>query len=932
MRSLEKNNVIKHIRLYGIKNTVVSISVEKCKKHKNRIYKILADGEERKIEEVEENENINILAKIPKKTNNIKIIVFEGKNKIFEKDIKNYLHKRIYYKNKEIYDNTLKSTQYCWNKNVGVKEIKILGDKTPIIKIIGSVNFDKCEYIIKADNKTVKHNELKCENKKSYILEAKLNPNVKKVQFFIRVDGKEEFILERKITKLNKIGLILKSMFAKTKYNYNKNIGIENCTITGIKNALFSVWGSVNIEKCNYMIKIDGKETQYEKKNIGGKYSYYLETKLPRGTKKIEFFLKMGDEEYLIVEKRNSLLRRVSRKIKYDINKIVSKVKKVLSTICRGIRFLWKEHHFLVPLGMWKKYINHFSQRINTNDVFYNPMIQSDYLKWIQENEENEEKNEKIEKLEYNPLISILIPVYNVERKLLVECLNSILKQSYKNFEICLADDCSTKQETIKTLKEYEKKYKEVKVVYRKENGHISKATNSALEIATGEFIGLVDNDDMLTKDALYEVVKVLNENKKLDFIYSDEDKLDLKGNRCEPHFKPDFSPDLLMSFNYICHFSVIRTEIMKKINGFEVGMEGSQDYDLFLKVVEQTQNIYHIPKILYHWRMIEGSTSMTISSKSYAIEKGKKAIENALKRRNIKGKVEVDSETTYYKVKYLYDVEPKISIIIPTRDYASTLKTCLDSLYEVTEYKNFEVIIMNNQSKEKETFELFEHYKEEHKNFKVIDVNTKFNYSNINNIGIENSKGEYILLLNNDTEILNKDWLSIMVGYAMQKHIGTVGAKLYYPDMTVQHAGIIMGLGGVASHAYIGAQKKDLGVYARLRVPYNYSGNTAACLMIDKKKFLEVNGLEEELEVAYNDVDFNMKVLEKGYYNVCLPQVELIHFESKSRGLDSTTEKYQRFLKESEYMYKKWKIKETQDRFYNSNYSLKGFFVMDKK
>ena len=720
-----------------------------------------------------------------------------------------------------------------------------------------------------------------------------------------------------------------KKFFLNTKYTTHKNIGIQNVTITGVKNPLFRVWGSVNIQNPEYIVKVDGEKVEIETQNIGGENTFCIETKLPRTAKVIQFYLKVNGKEYCIIEKKNIAIKRVTSKIKYSIRKTIQKPLEVLKVIGRGIKFLWREHHFLVPIGMWKKYIKHFFERINSNSEFYNPMIQTDYLKWIQE---SEKRNYEIQKFEYNPLISIVIPVYNVQKKLLEECIESILNQTYKNFEICLADDCSTNQETLETLKKYKKQDKRVKVVYRKENGHISNATNSALEIAKGEFIGLVDNDDMLTIDALSEVVKVLNENKKIDFIYSDEDKLDLKGKRCEPHFKPDFSPDTLLGFNYICHFSVIRKKIIDEVGRFEVGLEGAQDYDLFLKVVEKTNRIYHVPKILYHWRMIEGSTSMTISSKSYAIQKGKIALENALKRRKVNAEVSVDKKTTYYKIKYIYTKEPMVSIIIPTRDYASTLKTCLDSLYEKTKYKNFEVIIMNNQSKEEETFNLFNEYKSKYDNFKVIDVNTKFNYSNINNIGVENSKGEYILLLNNDTEILTEDWLGIMVGYAMQPHIGTVGAKLYYPDMTVQHAGVIMRLGGVASHAYIGATKDSAGLYARLKVAYDYSANTAACIMISKKKFIEVGGLEEKLEVAYNDVDFNLKVLEKGYYNVLVPDVELIHFESKSRGLDTTTEKYKRFLKESEFMYEKWKIKEKEDKFYNPNFSYKGGFVLDKK
>ena len=540
-------------------------------------------------------------------------------------------------------------------------------------------------------------------------------------------------------------------------------------------------------------------------------------------------------------------------------------------------------------------------------------------------------KETEYKELKYQPKISILIPVYNIERRYLAACLDSILSQTYDNYEVCLVDDHSTLEETKSALTEYKNKDKRIKVKYRSENGHISRTTNDALKMATGDFVALMDDDDLLTPDALYKIVSVLNKNKSLDLIYSDEDKLNPKGLYCDPNFKPDFSPDTLLSLNYICHLVVLRRKIVEEVGGFTVGLEGAQDHDLLLKVTEKTNKIYHIPEILYHWRMIEGSTSMTISNKSYATDKGKLAIENALARRNIKGTVEKDELSTYYRVYYTYEKEPKISIIIPTRDYVDILKTCIDSIYEKTNYKNYEIIIANNDSKEKKTLDFFDEYKKKYKNFKVVDCIMEFNYSRINNIAVEKATGEYIVLLNNDTEVITGDWLKIMVGYAMQKHIGAVGPKLLYPDETVQHGGVILGLGGVASHAYIGATRDDFGMYGRLRVPYNYSACTAACLMIKKTKFLEVGGLEENLKVAYNDIDFNIKLLEKGYYNVFLPNVELLHYESKSRGLDTTSEKYKRFQLEEKYMYDKWKSKLTEDRFYNPNFSKKGWFMLDK-
>lgn len=711
------------------------------------------------------------------------------------------------------------------------------------------------------------------------------------------------------------------------KYDF---LGIKQQGIYGINNPILIIQFSINEDDFTLEVKADGKDIEYECLTLNGTTDFLLQAKLTKEMKKIEVYCKVKDKnKVLIASLKNTLFLRIRKKITTIIKKVIAKIKLILYVLGKGIRFLWKEYHFLVPISLWKKYFNDFKARVNgANIKLYNPFYSNEYNKWLKENK----KEVVYEELAYRPLISLLIPVYNINRKFLSECLDSILEQTYDNFEICLVDDCSTLKEVKETLEEYKNKDKRVKVKYRKTNGHISKTTNDALKMAKGEYIGLIDDDDLLDKDSLYEVVKVLNDDKTIDMIYTDEDKLDPSGNYCDPHFKPDYSPDTLLSLNYICHFTVIRKKNVLDVGGFEVGLEGSQDHDLFLKVVEKTNNIYHIPKILYHWRMVEGSTSMTISNKSYATDKGKIAIENALKRRNIKGHVIKDDVSTYYRVVYDYDKEPLISIIIPTRDYVDILKKCIDSIYEKTTYKNFEIIVANNDSKEKETLDFFKEYKKKHKNFKVVDCIMEFNYSKINNIAVNKSKGEYIVLLNNDTEIISEDWLSIMVGYAMQDHIGAVGPKLLYPDYTVQHAGVILGLGGVASHAYIGASRDDLGMYGRLRVPYDYSADTAACLMVKKSKYLEVGGLEEDLKVAYNDIDFNIKLLKRGYYNVFLPQVELLHYESKSRGLDTTSEKYKRFLVESKYMYDKWNDELNNDRFYNPNFSKKGWFMLDKK
>ena len=597
-------------------------------------------------------------------------------------------------------------------------------------------------------------------------------------------------------------------------------------------------------------------------------------------------------------------------------------------TIGRGTKSLWLKYHFLVPPRLWKKYIKLLWGIITEGEgvPFWNPANIEEYNTWIIANE----KVTKPVELKWNPLISVLVPVYNVKGEYLKECIESVLKQSYANFEICIVDDASSNDDTLEVLKEFENNPK-VRIKHRKENGHISRASNDALEMAQGEYVALLDNDDLLASDALYEVAKVLNENKKLDFVYSDEDKINLKGRRCDPHFKPDYSPDTLLSLNYICHLAVMRTSLVRKVGGFAVGLEGAQDYDLFLKIVEKTNNIYHIHKILYHWRMIPGSTSLKLDNKDYAGDNGKKAIELALKRRKLNAYVEKDSKSTYYRVIYDFKKEPMVSILVPTKDHADITEKCLKTVYEKTLYKNFEVILIDNGSVKKETLDLFKKYKKEHDNFRVLKEDIEFNYSRLNNLAAKKAKGEYLVLLNNDTEIITEGWLKIMVGYASRPYVGAVGAKLFYPDDTVQHAGVILGLGGVASHAYIGASRDDLGMCGRLRVPYDYSAVTAACLCVSKKKFDEVGGLEEDLKVAYNDMDFNLKLLEKGYYNVFLPMIELYHYESKSRGLDTTSDKYKRFMEESDYMWKKWGRMLKNDRFYNKNFTKRAWFMLDK-
>ena len=598
------------------------------------------------------------------------------------------------------------------------------------------------------------------------------------------------------------------------------------------------------------------------------------------------------------------------------MKKIKAKFAKLIYLIKKSLYFAWHRHHFLIPPSAMKKYIKSFIKILRRGGTSSNLIDnQKCYQEWLEKNNNHIE----IKKFSYNPLLSVIIPVYNVKREYLVECLESILKQSYPNFEIILIDDNSSNIETLNTLKEYENNSK-IKIKYRKTNGMISVASNDGIKLAKGEFLVLVDNDDKLDQNAFYYLVEALNKDKTLDFIYTDEDKMDIHGKYFEPHFKPDYSPDTLMGMNYICHLSCLRTSLVREVGGFRKEYDGSQDYDLFLRILDKTKKIYHVPRILYHWRETPNSTSLALGNKSYAYIAGKRALEDTLKRRNIKGEVLDNPTSSTYLIKYKHD-NPKVSIIIPMKDKVNLTKVCIDSLYNKNTYQNFEIIIVDNNSTEEETLNYFNALKKEHDNVKILTIKEEFNYSRLNNLAIKETTGDYILLLNNDTEVLDKDFLDYMVGYASRDHVGCVGLKLLYKDLKVQHAGVVLGYGGVAGHIFVTASNKDIGIFNRLSMPYDYSAVTAACLLVKKSKYLEVDGFDENLKVALNDVDFNLKMLKKGYYNVCLNNISLLHYESKSRGYEVTKEQIERFQKEQDYMKKKWGKELENDKYFSSNY-----------
>lgn len=570
---------------------------------------------------------------------------------------------------------------------------------------------------------------------------------------------------------------------------------------------------------------------------------------------------------------------------------------------------------------MAKNGISHTIQRAKIEKL----RNQASYPNWLARNEvlDIEAMTQEIATFHYQPKISIAMPVYNVEEKWLRLCIDSILNQVYTNWELCMADDASTDPNVKKILTEYQQLDERIRVVFREQNGHISEATNSALAIATGEFVALLDNDDELAINAFYEVVKVLNENPELDLIYSDEDKIDMDGNRSDPAFKPDWSPDLLLGTNYISHLGVYRRSILEEIGGFRKGYEGSQDYDLVLRFTEKTtkERIKHIPKVLYYWRMLPTSTAVDQGSKGYAFEAGLRAVQDALVRRGINGHATHGAANGLYDVYYDIESEKLVSIIIPTKNGYKDVQRCVSSIIEKTTYQNYEIIMADNGSTDPKMHELYAEFEKQLPGrFFVESIDIPFNFSTINNRAAKKAHGEYLLFLNNDTEVITENWLTLMVSFAQQERIGCVGAKLLYPNNTVQHAGVILGLGGVAGHGHYGYPHGDLGYFGRLAINVNYSAVTAACLLMKKADFDAVGGFEEAFTVAFNDVDLCLKVQALGRDNVWLHEAELYHFESQTRGYDDKGKKKKRFEQEKVMMEEKWGPLIENDPFYNPN------------
>ena len=526
----------------------------------------------------------------------------------------------------------------------------------------------------------------------------------------------------------------------------------------------------------------------------------------------------------------------------------------------------------------------------------------------------------RVGQLKRTPLISVILPVYNPEPKWLRGAIESVKSQIYNNWELCIADDASSRADIKLLLREYETANPQIKVVYRERNGHISEASNAALQLATGDYVALLDHDDALSPHAFARVVDTINAHPDAAIIYSDEDKIDESDRRSQPHFKSDWNPDLLLCQNYISHLGVYRKSYVDQVGGFRLGYEGAQDWDLVLRISElvDPQRIHHIPEALYHWRSVSGSTAKDIGEKNYAHEAAGKALANRFTRLGIAASLEPVDRYYWRPVYELPENRPEIAIVIPTRDRVDLQKACVESILENTDYPNFKIVIANNESSEAETFSFFEDAKR--RGIEVVDTPGTFNFSRIANDAIRARTEPLICLLNNDTTVIDSSWLEEMAMHACREEIGAVGAKLLFPHDHVQHAGIVLGIGGIGSEAFKYIHKTDDGYIHRAFLIGNYSAVTGACMLFQRSIWEELDGFNEtETPNAYSDIDFCLRLGARGYRSLFTPFATLYHHQSASRGADDSEE----FSRATEYMRRQWGRLIDNDPFYNPNLTL---------
>lgn len=590
--------------------------------------------------------------------------------------------------------------------------------------------------------------------------------------------------------------------------------------------------------------------------------------------------------------------------------KWISYVKKIRPyNILKGIRYL---RHF-----GWKEFRIRLAERMEPEEVPYGPWYEDYRVK------PEELKQQKKRRWKQEICFSIAVPVYRTPETFLRQMIESVTGQSYGNWELCIANGSPDDKKVRAVLEEYAGRDPRIRVK-NLENQGIAGNSNAALAMAKGDYVGFLDHDDLLAPNALYEAAAYLEKYPQTDMLYTDEDKVteDLSVH-FQPHLKPDFNLDLLRSNNYICHFLIVKRTLALRAGEFRQEYEGAQDYDFVLRCADQACRIGHVPEILYHWRTSRSSTADNPASKMYAYDAGKRAIEAHLQRRGEKGEVSLKKDLGFYRVVYPVKKQERISVVIPSKDQWETLKACLDSIREKTTYPDYEIIVVENNSREPETFAYYKTI-DGKDNIRVITWDKPFNYSAINNFGIRHASGQYVICLNNDIQVITGGWMEELLGVCQREEVGVVGAKLYYPDDTIQHAGIVVGIGGIAGSLFVGMKRERSGYLHKASLMQDLSAVTAACMMVKKKAFEEAGGFEEKLAVAFNDVDLCLKIREKEYLVVYDPYVEMYHYESKTRGREDTKEKVRRFQGEIEYMRTRWiGILKEGDPCYNKNLSL---------
>ena len=593
-----------------------------------------------------------------------------------------------------------------------------------------------------------------------------------------------------------------------------------------------------------------------------------------------------------------------------DAGKVLHYLKKIKPyNIQKGFRYL--KHYGL------KEFWIRLCERMEPEEVPYGP--------WFEKHRPSESELEKQREKNWKetPVFSIVVPAYRTPVLFLEQMIESVRSQTYPCWELCIANASPEDEQMAEVLQRYVQMDQRIHVKNLDKNLGIAENTNEAFSMASGTFVGLLDHDDLLAPQALYRMMERLEE-KEIDVFYTDEDKVttDL-AEHFQPHFKPDFNLDLLRSNNYITHFFVARTELVRNVGGFRREYDGAQDYDFIFRCVEQAGEICHIPEILYHWRTHKESTSDNPVSKMYAFEAGKRAIEGNLERCGVQAVVSHTKDLGFYQVEYPVQGSPLVSVLIPNKDQKESLKKCLNSVFEKTTYSNYEIIIIENNSTESETFAYYREL-QKRSNVKVITWKEGFNYSAINNFGEKEASGDYLLFLNNDVEVINPRWMEEMLGNCQRPEVGITGAKLYYPDDTIQHAGKIIGIGGIAGHAFLNMPRSRTGYLHKASIQMNLSAVTAACMMMKRSVFEQLGGFEEKLTVAFNDVDLCLRTVQAGYLVVYNPKVELYHYESKSRGSEDNEEKVRRFQREIEFMRSRWiTILKEGDPNYNKNLTL---------